>query len=260
MTIKRYQVDAFTNRIFAGNPAVVCPLTQWLPDTVMQNIAMENNLSETAFYVKEDTGYRMRWFTPALEVDLCGHATLATAYVMFHHEGYPENEIQFQSRSGLLGVKKEGDWLTLDFPVHPVKPENDLAKFRNCFAHQPVQAFRGKEDYLLVFASEDQIADARADISAILRLDARAVIITAPGNTVDFVSRFFIPKAGINEDPVTGYAHTVLVPYWAGVLGKNSFEARQLSARGGELRCQLRGNRVAISGQARLFSMGEIFL
>ncbi|MFN5170986.1 MAG: PhzF family phenazine biosynthesis protein [Cyclobacteriaceae bacterium] len=258
--IKRYQVDAFADRLFTGNPAVVCPLDNWLPDQVMQDIAMENNLSETAFYVHEPNGYRIRWFTPGMEVDLCGHATLATAFVLFSHEGYAQNEIHFQSRSGLLGVKKEGDWLTLDFPTHAVTPEVDVQKFTGCFASEPSFAFRGKEDYLLVFDTEEQIVQAKPDISSILKLDARAVIITAPGTTVDFVSRFFIPKAGINEDPVTGYAHTLLVPYWSKTLNKTEFTARQLSARGGFLRCRLIGQRVAISGQAKLFSTGEIYL
>lgn len=257
--IKRYQVDAFAEKVFTGNPAVVCPLENWLPDAVLQNIAMENNLSETAFYVNEKDDWRIRWFTPTVEVDLCGHATLATAFVMFHHEGVSGNSISFQSRSGVLVVTKEGDKLTLDFPVDTIQKIEATATLQ-CFDEPVVEIYKGKTDYLYVFESEEKVKNCRPDFARIAKIGGRGAIITAKGNEVDFVSRFFGPQAGVDEDPVTGSAHTTLTPYWATQLHKTEFRAAQLSKRGGKLFCKLEGNRVKISGTAMLFSTGIILL
>lgn len=260
MELKLYQVDAFSGKIFSGNPAAVCPLEKWLPDEVMQNIAMENNLAETAFYVKEKEGYHIRWFTPALEVDLCGHATLASAYVLFNYGGFDGERIEFRSRSGLLTVARKGELLTLNFPVdliHEVALSKELLAG---FDILPLKAFKGKTDYMLVFEDENQILNIQVDFSKVAKLVARGIIITAPGKLADFVSRFFAPQAGIDEDPVTGSAHTTLVPYWANTLNKQTLSARQLSKRGGELTCTLKGDRVEISGKAKLFLKGTVFL
>jgi PhzF family phenazine biosynthesis protein len=258
--LKRYQVDAFAEKIFQGNPAVVCPLDKWLPDAVMQRIAMENNLSETAFYVKEGDGFRIRWFTPTLEVDLCGHATLATAFVLFKHEHYADNQINFQSRSGLLTVTRDGDLLTLDFPADTFSEIALVSELTDPFPEKPIQAFRGKTDFMIVFADEAQVRNCKPDFRKLAQLKARGVIVTARGKQVDFVSRFFGPQAGVDEDPVTGSAHTTLTPYWAAQLSKQKLTAEQVSARSGKLVCQLAGNRVKISGLAVLFSSGVIYL
>jgi PhzF family phenazine biosynthesis protein len=260
MELKVYQVDAFASQVFKGNPAAVCPLTEWLPDSVMQNIAMENNLSETAFYVKEKEGFRIRWFTPAVEVDLCGHATLATAFVLFNHEGHSENKIVFNSRSGLLTVTKSGNQLTLDFPTDTLTAVDALIELEEGLGVKSKATFKGKTDYLVVLENEAQIQQLQPDFKKIAQVKARGVIVTAPGERVDFVSRFFGPQSGVDEDPVTGSAHTTLTPYWASVLNKNEFTARQLSARGGELTCHLKGNRVEISGEARLFLKGTLYI
>jgi PhzF family phenazine biosynthesis protein len=259
-TIKRYQVDAFAENIFEGNPAVVCPLTEWLPDALMQQIAMENNLSETAFYVKESAGYRIRWFTPAVEVDLCGHATLATAFVMFNHEKYGGEEISFQSRSGILKVSRNNGLLTLNFPADELREVEIQADLIEGFNDRPTKILKGKTDYMFVYESENQVRNCSPDFFKVAKIKARGIIITAPGKSHDFVSRFFGPQAGVNEDPVTGSAHTTLTPYWASVTGKKELKAAQLSARGGKLYCKLEGDRVSISGSARLFSEGLIYL
>lgn len=260
LEIKRYQVDAFAEEIFKGNPAVVCPLDAWLPDDVMQRIALENNLSETAFYVKEGEGFRIRWFTPAVEVDLCGHATLATAFVLFHYENYKNDKIVFQSRSGALHVTKSNGLITLNFPADVtteilVTPERYAG-----FPEKPSKIFKGKTDYMLVYDNESQIKNCKPDFATVKNIKARGIIVTAKGDSVDFVSRFFCPQSGIDEDPVTGSAHTTLTPFWASVLGKNQLTAKQISAREGKLLCELQGNRVAMSGTAKLFSTGVIYL
>lgn len=261
MKLKIYQVDAFTDRVFAGNPAAVCPLEKWLSDEEMQNIAMENNLAETAFYVPHGKDFQIRWFTPSVEVALCGHATLAAAYVLFHLENYSAASISFHSRqSGILTVTQSGDRLTLNFPadeIHPVELNSTLSA---TFQIQPKLAFKGKTDYMLVFADETDIRDLRPNLETIAQLDARGVIATAKGDIADFVCRFFAPQSGINEDPVTGSAYTSLAPYWAERLGKNSLSAVQLSARKGYLNCNLRGERVEISGKAKLYMTGEIYI
>jgi PhzF family phenazine biosynthesis protein len=261
MPQKIYQVDAFAREIFSGNPAAVCPLQQWLSDEILQNIAMENNLAETAFYVKKDDGYELRWFTPAVEVDLCGHATLAAAFVLFNFENHTDNIIHFRSpRSGVLTVTKEGNLLTLNFPTDEIKPVELSEELINAFDIKPQFAFKGKTDYMLVFENESQVKEVIANFPAIAKLKARGVIITAKGDTADFVSRFFAPAVGVNEDPVTGSAHTSLIPYWSKRLDKNDLSAIQLSSRKGYLQCRYLNDRVEISGEGKLYLTGEIFL
>jgi PhzF family phenazine biosynthesis protein len=260
MLIPFYQVDAFTDKLFGGNPAGVCPLEQWLADDVMQKIAMENNVSETAFFVPKADGFHIRWFTPKVEVNLCGHATLASAHVIFQYLGYDKDSVAFESRSGILNVRKENELLVLDFPAN--KPQrtglpNDFVQSLNI---TPVQCFRGKEDYLLLYKSQQEIEALAPDFKRLEKVDARAVIVTATGTSADFVSRFFGPRVGVDEDPVTGSAHTVLIPFWAEKLGKNEMIAHQLSRRGGKLFCRLRDDRVDIGGKAVTYLSGEISL
>lgn len=260
MKTKIYQVDAFTSELFGGNPAAICPLETWLPDKVMRKIAMENNLSETAFYVKNEESYDIRWFTPTVEVDLCGHATLASAFVLFELEGHQNDDIIFRSlRSGTLRVKKHGEKLTLDFPTDEVEPVELSPELLNCFVENPLEACKGKTDYMLVFNSEQEIKNLQPNLDAISKLKARGLIATAKGDTVDFVSRFFGPQSGVDEDPVTGSAHTTLIPFWAKKMGKSDLSAIQLSARNGFVTCKYLQDRVEISGQCRLYLTGEIF-
>jgi PhzF family phenazine biosynthesis protein len=261
MKIKLYQVDAFTDRIFSGNPAAVCPLHRWLRDEVLQNIAMENNLAETAFYVKNEEVFEIRWFTPAVEVDLCGHATLAAAHVLFNYENYNSDEIEFNSpRSGKLVVTKNDDMLTLNFPADTYNKVPLSTELTACFDIPAVEAYKGKTDYMLVFDSQEQIENVTPHLDRIAKIPARGIIITAMGSEVDFVSRFFAPQSGINEDPVTGSAHTTLTPYWYTRTGKSEMSAIQLSSRKGYLTCTYLDDRIAISGQARLYLEGEIEL
>jgi PhzF family phenazine biosynthesis protein len=261
MTQKLYQVDAFASELFAGNPAAVCPLTAWLDDRLMQRIAMENNLAETTFFVNRGAHFEIRWFTPMLEVDLCGHATLAAAFVLFNQEGFAGDKIQFQShRSGPLAVTREGDQLVLDFPADPVKQIEIPPSAESCFGKVPLEVYRGKTDCLFVFGSEKEIRELNPDLSQIAKLKARGVIVTAKGDTVDFVSRFFAPQSGIDEDPVTGSAHTTLTPFWSSRLNKKKLTARQLSKRGGQLVCEHKGDRVMIAGSCCLYLSGEIKL
>ena len=259
MAQKIYQVDAFTREAFSGNPAAVCPLDHWLSDAVLQNIAMENNLSETAFYVKDGSSYRLRWFTPVTEVDLCGHATLASAYVLFNLEGHTGNKITFLSdRSGILTVAREGDLLTLDFPADGIRKAEMNDIIRTGFNILPEKVFMGKTDYLLVYRNEKEILDLAPDFGRISELDCRGIIVTAKGDSADFVSRFFGPQSGINEDPVTGSAHTTLTPYWSERLGRKEMDALQLSQRRGYLHCTMNGERVGISGRCRLYLTGHL--
>ncbi len=261
MNLKIYQVDAFTDKIFGGNPAAVCPLEQWLPDVLLQQIATENNLSETAFYIKKDDEYHIRWFTPNIEVDLCGHATLATAFVLFHFENHISSEIHFYSeRSGKLTVRRQGDWLTLNFPTDTLERISLNEELSACFDVQAQEVYKGKTDYMLVFDSEAQIRNIQADFRKVGALPVRGVIVTAKGEQCDFVSRFFGPQSGVDEDPVTGSAHTTLIPYWTKKLGKTEMSAMQLSSRVGYLRCKYLNERVEISGQARAYMKGEISL
>lgn len=261
MPNKIYQVDAFCKDLFSGNPAAVCPLENWLDDMTMKKIAAENNLAETTFYVKEKDGFRLRWFTPEVEVDLCGHGTLASAHVLFSHEGFSGNTVSFASRSGELKVSKKGNHLMLDFPADHFKQVEVTADMVQWFSAKPIEAYKGRSDYMLVFKSEAEVAAIRADLAVIGRLtDCRGVIVTAKGDSVDFVSRFFAPQIGIPEDQVTGSAHTTLTPYWSANLQKIELEAVQLSPRKGFLNCKHSVERIEISGQAKTYLIGEIFL
>ena len=258
MEIPLYQIDAFASELFTGNPAAVCPLDEWLSDELMQSIAAENNLSETAFFVPEDAdSYRIRWFTPASEVDLCGHATLASAYVLFHLRGYPRDRIAFHSRSGILAVTRNEDWLTLDFPAQPPVACEIPEAVSDAFAAVPAECLQS-EDLIVVFEHERDVETAAPDLTQLMKIDSRGVIITAESKQWDFVARFFAPRYGIPEDPVTGSAYTQLVPYWASRTGKQWFRAKQVSARGGELTCELAGDRVFISGKAVRYLEGVI--
>jgi predicted PhzF superfamily epimerase YddE/YHI9 len=259
MKIPIYQVDAFSNQLFKGNPAAVCPLTEWLPDELMQNIAEENNLAETAFIVPSQTGYEIRWFTPAVEVDLCGHATLASAHVMFHELGYLGDKIEFHSpRSGPLTVTQRGSELVLDFPCDTISQIDVEPMYSAGLSKAPKAAYKGKTDYLFVYDAEADIRALQPDFQALKIHPVRGIIVTAPGEKVDFVSRFFGPACGVNEDPVTGSAHTTLTPYWSSVLGKTTLTAIQLSQRTGSLTCTLNGDRVEIAGESVLYLRGEI--
>lgn len=260
MTLTLYQVDAFTDTQFHGNPAAVCPLTAWLSDDLLQSIAEENNLSETAFYVPQGDKFHIRWFTPVCEVDLCGHATLATAHVLFRHEGYTEPVITFTSRSGLLRARNEGEELILDFPVDRLNPVPAPAGLAEALGSRPLEVYQGKDDFMAVYGTEEEVATMQPDFTLVAKIPARGVIVTAPGRTADFVSRFFGPQSGIAEDPVTGSAHTTLVPYWSRRLGKTRLRATQVSKRRGELRCVLNGERVEIGGHACTYLMGTISL
>jgi PhzF family phenazine biosynthesis protein len=257
MEIALYQIDAFASKLFAGNPAAVCPLDAWLPDALMQSIAEENNLSETAFFVPEGDGFHIRWFTPKKEVDLCGHATLASAYVIFHILGHSDEKIVFQSRSGALSVTQAGDWLTLDFPAQaPVACETPPEILR-AFEVAPVECLRS-EDLIVVFAREADVEAAAPDFAQLMQLNLRGVAITAKSQDYDFVARFFAPQYGIPEDPVTGSAYTQLAPYWATKMGAKRFRVKQVSPRGGELTCEVVGDRVLISGKAVKYLDGKI--
>ena len=261
MELHIYHVDTFTENIFSGNPAAVCPLKgQWPEDSLMQKIAGENNLSETAFFLEQNGKYTIRWFTPVVEVDLCGHATLASAYVLFHHENFKGDCVQFESRSGTLSVKKENDFLTLDFPTDTLEKCPFTDELKAGFNLFPVEVYKGKTDYLFIYPDEDAIRHIRINISAVSRIEARGVIVSATGKNCDFVSRFFAPRCGINEDPVTGSAYTTLTPYWSRTLNKKEMSSIQLSERKGYLMCRDRGTRTEISGKACLYMKGKVFI
>ena len=260
MELTIYQVDAFTNQLFGGNPAAICPLTKWLPTETMQKIALENNLSETAFILPEGDGYHIRWFTPAIEVDLCGHATLATAHALYAEMGYEGEQVVFNSRSGLLTVSKTGDLYTMNFPTDELKVVPIPNEITTALGIQPMEVFRGKDDYLAIFDNQSTIENFTPDFKILGQLKARGIIASAKGDAVDFISRCFFPAAGIDEDPVTGSAHTTMTPYWAKKLNKTKLSARQLSARGGVLECEHLGDRVNISGQAVTYLRGTISL
>ena len=258
MRIPIYQVDAFTDRLFGGNPAAVCPLAEWIDGDLMQQIAAENNLSETAFYVRKGDGFDIRWFTPKVEIDLAGHPTLATAHVIFNHLGYDGEEITFYSaKRGELRVKKRDDLIQLDFPAadsQKIAPPEALVRGLGA---EPREVYEAR-DMMAVFETEGQILSLAPDFRILRDVDSFGIIVTAPGNKSDFVSRFFAPQAGIDEDPVTGSAHTILIPYWAGRLKQNELHARQVSERGGELFCEYHGDRVYIGGHAVTYLIGEI--
>jgi PhzF family phenazine biosynthesis protein len=264
MRIPVYHVDAFASRPFEGNPAAVCPLEEWLSDATLQAIAAEHNLSETAFYVAGAGHYDLRWFTPEVEVDLCGHATLASAHVIFDvRRENSANRITFQSMSGELGVDRsleQGSPLyALDFPARPPQPCEIAPELIQALGATPESVLAAR-DYLCVFGSEDEVTALRPDFAKLAALDRFALIVTAAGKDCDFVSRFFAPAKGVDEDPVTGSAHCTLIPYWAERLGKTELFARQRSRRGGELWCRHRGDRVSIAGRATMYSEGIIEL
>ncbi len=259
MNIKIYQIDAFTQTLFGGNPAAICHLPHWLDDQTLQNIAIENNLAETGYFVKNEDGYEIRWFMPYAEIDLCGHATLAAAYVIFNYIDSDSNEITFSSKSGPLKAIREADGaITLDFPARPPKPVPIPKEVYEAFETKPIATYAGR-DLMIVFPSEEDIVKETPNLKALKGLPYLCTIITAKGNSVDFVSRVFDANPEIPlEDPVTGSAHTSLVPYWAQQLQKNTLEAEQLSARKGELLCRLDGDRVFLSGYAVPYLIGEI--
>ncbi|MCC7274397.1 MAG: PhzF family phenazine biosynthesis protein [Alphaproteobacteria bacterium] len=258
MGLTLFHVDAFADRPFAGNSAAVCPLDAWLPEERMQAIAAENNLAETAFFVPEGEGFALRWFTPAVEVDLCGHATLATAYVLFRHLGWTAPAVRFRTlKAGVLTVTREGERFALDFPARPALPLPPDPALAAALGAVP-SAVLAARDYLAVFETAAAVRALAPDMRALAALDRFAVIATAPGEDCDFVSRFFAPAQGIDEDPVTGSSHCTLVPYWSARLGRTTLLARQISARGGTLYCVDRGERVIIAGDAVLYMKGEI--
>ncbi|MCG6187795.1 PhzF family phenazine biosynthesis protein [Maribellus maritimus] len=260
MELTIYKVDAFSDRPFSGNPAAVVPLESWLPDEVMQNIALENNLSETAFFIPEKNDFHIRWFTPASEVKLCGHATLASAHVLFKHLNYNKPDIRFNSLSGVLKVKTNHNILVLDFPVSPIYEIEIPENLKTAFNIQAKKCYRGRDDIMLIFEKERDIYNLVPDFQKILASNTRGIIATAASIDFDFVSRFFAPAVGINEDPVTGSAHTMLIPYWSEKLDKLEMSARQVSKRGGILHCKSSGERVEIGGKATTFLTGTIFL
>jgi len=257
--IKMFQVDAFTDRLFAGNPAAVCILENQISDELMQSIAAENNLAETAFVVPGDKDFEIRWFTPSVEVDLCGHATLASAFVLFNCLDFRGPEVAFHSlRSGVLKVSQKDDIFFLDFPTDTLKSSDDTERISLCIGMKPKELYKGKTDYMALVESESALFNLRPDLEKISKLDARGLIVTAKGDTVDFVSRFFGPQSGVDEDPVTGSAHTSLIPLWSGKLGKTKMTAKQISKRGGDLICEYKGDRCLIGGKAVLYMTGEI--
>ncbi|MGM0453230.1 MAG: PhzF family phenazine biosynthesis protein [Thermodesulfobacteriota bacterium] len=260
MEIPVYQVDAFANTPFSGNPAAVCLLEHFLPVSTMQAIAAENNLSETVFMVLQDDVYHLRWFSPVTEVDLCGHATLAAAHVLFRHLDFPGDRIRFASRCEPLAVYRAADWLYLDFPADELEKAGTPRHLAEGLGTEPAAVLRGWDDYLAVFENEKTIRSIVPDRRILGQVASRGVIVTAPGNQVDFVSRFFAPQMGLPEDPVTGSAHTSLIPYWSNVLDKQEMTARQLSDRGGHLHCLHRGKRVEIGGQAVTYMVGRIMI
>jgi PhzF family phenazine biosynthesis protein len=259
MKLTMYTLDAFTDRVFSGNPAAVCPLTEWLDDATMQNIAAENNLSETAFFVPDGDGYHIRWFTPACEVELCGHATLASSYVIKKFLAPEKTELNFRALAGTLRVTQDGGMLSLDFPSRPPEPAGAPAGLVEALGATPSEILKAR-DYVAVFEDADTVSNLQPDMAALGKVDMYALIATARGKDCDFVSRFFAPGRGIDEDPVTGSAHCTLIPLWAARLGKNKLHARQVSRRGGELFCELLGDRVKISGHVVLYAEGSIYI
>lgn len=259
MKIPFYQIDAFASRVFAGNPAGVCLLGEWLPDDTLQSVAAENNLPETAFLVQRGDFYELRWFTPAVEVDLCGHATLASGHAIFEFVARDAKRVEFQSKSGSLSVEREGNLLFLDFPCRRPVPCPAPGGLASILGAVPSRVFSTR-DLMVVFDDEDVVRSLAPDLDAVAQLDCFALIVTAPGRNSDFVSRFFAPRAGIPEDPVTGSAHCTLIPYWAERLGKKDLHAFQLSRRGGELFCAERGDRVSIGGQCVTYLSGTIMI
>jgi PhzF family phenazine biosynthesis protein len=254
-----YQVDAFTSQLFGGNPAAICPLETWLPDELMQKLAAENNLSETAFFVKGEDAFHLRWFTPEFEIDLCGHATLATAFVLFNHLDFDGEVIKFQTKSGLLEVRRKDNLVELNFPSRMPQPCVAPEALLKGINFPPLKVLKSR-DYFLVYEDEELINQIIPDFNYLNKIDAVGVIVTAASKEVDFVSRFFVPNSVIGEDPVTGSAHCNLIPYWAKELNKTVLTAKQLSPRKGELFCEDKGERVTMAGNAVLYLKGEFYL
>lgn len=259
MRLPIYQLDAFASRLFAGNPAAVVPLDEWPPDATLQAVAAENNLAETAFFVRRGDAWELRWFTPSVEIDLCGHATLASAAVIFRHIEPSHRRVEFRTRkAGTLVVTQQGAELALDFPSRPAEPVAAPAALAAALGADPAEVLAAR-DYLCVFENTEDVHNLRPDFAALAKLDRGAVICTAPGiGEFDFVSRFFAPALGIDEDPVTGSAQCTLVPFWAARLGRTHLRAKQVSSRGGELTCELKGDRVAIAGRVAWYLEGWI--
>ena len=260
MRIPLYQVDAFTGRLFGGNPAAVCPLTEWLPDATMQSIAAENNLAETAFFVPQDEGYLLRWFTPTVEVELCGHATLASGYVVTHILTPEWRSVKFDTlKAGPLEVTRDGDLMAMDFPCWPPEQEPADPRILAALGKMPAESFVARGRTLAVYERAEDVAALKPDFAAMRRMPGANAIVTAPGaDGIDFVSRYFAPNFGVDEDPATGSAHCVLTPYWAERLGKKQLKAQQISARVGDLLCTLRGGRITLAGRAVLYLEGAI--
>lgn len=258
MDLTIYQVDAFTDRLFSGNPAAICMLQEWLPDALLLSIAQENNLSETAYIVPESDGYRLRWFTPTTEVTLCGHATLAAAHVLYNHLGYDADKVIFHTLSGALTVKRTDEGYMMNFPADTLRQVSAPLAMIVALGITPSKVYLGREDYLAVLENRQQVAGLHPDFAALRRLQGRGVIVTAPCDdcSADFVSRCFYPNAGIDEDPVTGSAHTTMAPYWAERLGKVELFARQISRRGGTLKCRMLHDRVELIGHAITYMTG----
>lgn len=254
-----YQVDAFTDHLFGGNPAAVCPLQEWLPADIMQKLANENNFSETAFFVQQDDIFHIRWFTPEIEIDLAGHPTLASAFVIFNQLGYQKDRIQFESKSGLLYVGRQGDLITLDFPARLAVRCNPPIALIEGINIQPQYVLKSN-DYMLVYKNEEEVKKFVPDFEWLNKVEIHGFIVTARGKDTDFVSRFFVPNSSIGEDPVTGSAHTTLIPFWSKELNKPSLIARQISKRGGLLFCENKGERVIIAGKGILYLKGEYYL
>jgi predicted PhzF superfamily epimerase YddE/YHI9 len=255
-----YQVDAFSDRLFHGNPAAVIPLEKWIDDELMQKIAMENNLAETAFFVKNKNVYDIRWFTPLLEINLCGHATLASAFVLFNFLGYDKPVINFHCKSGPLNVTRDSEMLYLDFPSWPPEKINVFStELIASFGNPEILGVYKNRDYVVELVNEEAVRKCDPDFT-LMKKAGGLVMITAPGKEVDFVSRFFAPSAGIDEDPVTGSAHSQLIPFWSYKLGKNKMNAKQLSKRGGDIYCEQKGERVIMGGKCVFYMEGEIEL
>lgn len=257
MRLPMFQIDAFTRNRFSGNPAAVVLLETPLPDATLQAIAMENNLSETAFVLPKAGHFNLRWFTPMVEVDLCGHATLATAFVLFQEGKVPGDSVRFETFSGTLTVRREGNQLCMDFPSRPPEPVACADELIRALGRRPLEVHRAR-DLLVLFETEDDVAELRPDFEQVRALDEFGIIATAPGRSVDFVSRFFAPGQGIPEDPVTGSAHSTLAPFWEKRLGRSPLHAQQISARGGELLVEVSGDRVFIRGHAVEYLRGQI--
>lgn len=260
MELDIYQVDAFAEEVFSGNPAAVIPLYEWLSDDLMQKIALENNLSETAFFVKKGEYFELRWFTPESEVDLCGHATLASAHVIAEFLDYDDPAIVFETKCGRLFVDREDDLYSMDFPAWGLREIQVTERVTKALGARPSELFMGERDMMAVFEKEDDIRNLHPDHRLVSKLDGMCMICTAPGLDYDFVSRTFVPEEGIPEDPVTGSAHCTLVPFWAARLSKDNLLAFQASARGGVLDCQHMGDRVKIAGKAVTYMKGTITL